>query len=445
MTIDLAGSPYSLEDTGQWVIDKAAELQQRVDMLRSKGALTEQTLRAYFGDKRFEQIAESNAIEGSTLDVGETQIAVLRGITVTGHDPAFSRDAVNLAAALDRMVEMAQSVTPTDIEQVKELHALILGEAPGAGVFRAEPVRISGSPHTPPASWQDVMAGMEDWETWSQENRDAPALLRSIVLHAWLTHIHPFSDGNGRTSRAVMNLELIRAGLPSVIVRKKDRLRYYESLAESDLGGDLGLIAELILARAEDALRDLERAATAQQGYDRVQAELRLAQKRQVGIWNDAVRLLFALIDDTVQASLGDMGTVSTHWYEDELLLDDYVALSQGDSAGNSWLFRLEAEVPGVGLRRYLAWTGYRSYEMQNYETIGAGPAIFWSVPDPSGYRKWIRNDHRSPGVVELSLRLPDVDRWIARLPSGDIRRLQPSAVARRVADAVAASLLAGS
>ena len=61
----------------------------------------------------------------------------------------------------------------------------------------------------------------------------------------------------------MLNLELIRAGLPSVIIRRKDRLRYYEALAESDTGGDLGPISELILARAEDALRDLERTAAA--------------------------------------------------------------------------------------------------------------------------------------------------------------------------------------
>lgn len=130
------------------------------------------------------------------------------------------------------------------------------------------------------------------------------------------------------------------------------------------------------------------------------------------------------------------MGDVSTHWYEDELLVDDYAALSRGDPAGNSWLFRLDVDVPGVRNRRYLAWTGYRSYEMQAWEGIGSGPAIFWSIPDPTGYRKWMRADTRSPGVAELSLRLPDVDRWIARLPDGKIERLQPTAVARRVAQA---------
>ncbi len=441
MTIDLTGSPYSIEETGRWAIEKAAKLQQRAGMLREQGRLTDQTLRAYFGDKRFEQIAESNAIEGSTLSVGETQLAILRGVTITGHDPVHSKAAVNLSKALERMVGLAQDGTPTDIGQVKELHALILGGTLAAGLFRSEPVLIAGSPHTPAGSWQEIMTAMEDWERWSGENAEAPTLLRAIVLHTWLTHIHPFTDGNGRTSRTVMNLELIRAGLPPAIIRRKDRSRYYEALAESDLGGDLGLIADLILARAEDALRDLERAATSQQGYDRVQAELRKAQKRRVAIWNDAVRLLFTLVDEALKSALGDTGRVLTHWYDDELLLDDYVALSQNDSAGNSWLFRLEADVPGLGTRRYLAWTGYRSDEMQQWRGIGHGPSIFWSIPDESGYRKWVRDDSKSPGVAEFTLELPNVDRWIARLPGGAITRLPPSEIARRVATAVVESI----
>ena len=103
------------------------------------------------------------------------------------------------------------------------------------------------------------MSGMEDWESWSVTNVGGPALLRAIVLKTWLTHIHPFTDGNGRTSRAVMNLELIRVGLPSIIIRRSDRRRYYAALSESDCVGDLGRISELILARAEETLDDLMR------------------------------------------------------------------------------------------------------------------------------------------------------------------------------------------
>ena len=441
IAFSLDGSPYTIDATGRHVLEEAAKLQERADLLRERGRLTDATLRDHFGDKRYEQIAESNAIEGSTLSVGETELAVEKGMTITGHDPAYSADAINLSQALAYMVELAKDPSPSDCRQVKELHSLILGGGPAAGLFRSSPVRISGSPHTPPATWHQVMSNMEEWERWSVDQAGAFPLLRAIVLHAWLTHIHPFTDGNGRTARAVMNLELIRAGLPSVIIRRKDRLRYYDALAESDLGGDLEPLSELILARAEDALRDLERAAKRHEGYDAAQERLRRAQARRVAIWNDAVSLLFSLVTDAIESAVGETGRVSTRWYDAELSVGDYAALCEGDSAGNAWLFRVDVDVPGLDRDRYLAWTGYRSFEMKDWLATGDGPAVFWSIPDPAGIRKWLRDDSRSPGVSELTLELPDADRWIARLPTGGFARLKPSEVAQRVEEAVVASL----
>lgn len=441
MNIDLNGSPYSFEDTGGWVWHKAAVIQERVDMLREQGKLSEQTLRAFFGDTRFRQIAESNAIEGSPLSAGETELAVLKGVTITGHDPAYSKDAVNLSKALERMVELARDKSPTTLDQVKQLHNLILGSAPDAGLFRSQPVRIAGSDHRPPESWKDVMSAMEDWEGWSSSNEDGQALLRAIVLHTWLTHIHPFTDGNGRTSRAVMNLELIRAGLPSVIIRRKDRLRYYEALAESDLGGDLGPISELILARTEDALRELERTAAAHDDYDPARAKLRKAQERQIAIWNDAVRLLFSLVEDALRSMFDGSGEVSTRWYDDELTPEDYAALAGEDPAGNSWLYRIDVKAHLLGERQWLAWTGYRSREMKEWQGIGPGPSIFWSIPHPTGYRRWTQAYSESPGVEEFTLQLPDVDQWIGRLPGGGIKRIKPSEAAQKIAKAVVSSM----
>ena len=374
--------------------------------------------------------------------MGETALAVVQGVTITGHDPAYSRDAVNLSKALERMVELAGDRSPTDFDQVREIHGLILGDRPAAGLFRSQPVRIAGSAHRPPPSWNEVMDAMEEWRDWSLANRDGQALLRSIVLKTWLTQIHPFADGNGRTSRAVMNLELVRAGLPSIIIRRSDRLRYYEALAESDLGGDLGPISELILARAEDALRHLVRQATAHEGFDEARAKLRRAQTRQLAIWNDAVRLLFSLVNDALHAAFEGVGKVTTRWYEDELSLDDYAALASDDPAGNSWLYRMDAKAPPLPDRRWLAWTGYRSYEMKNWQGIGAGPSIFWSVPHPTGYRPWILAGMDSPGVQELTLRLPDVDRWIARLPDGGVRQMRPSEIARAIAGEAANAMI---
>ena len=275
--LTLDGTPYVLSFSAEREIEKRiGGIEARVVLLRSIGKLSPDTLRRYYGEKRFEQIAESNAIEGSTLSVGETQAAVLKGITLTGHDPAYVRDARSLDAALSRVVELSKDTSrATDITQLAEVHALIMGDRPGGGIFRSEMVKISGSSHTPPKTWKLVMEGMEAWEGWSIKYKEAPAPFRAATLHAWLTHIHPFMDGNGRASRAIMNLELIRAGYPPIIVRKKERDRYIDSLSQSDSGGDILAFLELILERTDGALCGLETSASEKQEYSPVEAKLK--------------------------------------------------------------------------------------------------------------------------------------------------------------------------
>lgn len=211
---NLEGTPYLLDPAASMQVrERLVAIEEKAATLRHTGTLTDQTLREYYGEKRFEQVAESNAIEGSTLSVGETELAVLKGITVTGHDPAYTKDAIALDRALTRITEIARDrAATTDIAQVHEVHALLLGDRPGAGLFRRERVTIRGAKHAPPRTWSEVMNQMEHWQTWSRENATLPAPIRSVILHAWLTHIHPYIDGNGRTSRAIGNLELIRAG-----------------------------------------------------------------------------------------------------------------------------------------------------------------------------------------------------------------------------------------
>ena len=166
---DVSGTPYYLpaSNGGAALRQTIDDLTQRVEALRSAGSLSETTLRAYFGEKRYEQIAESNALEGSSLNAGETELAVVRGITISGHDPAFSRDAQSLARALEKLVELAKTPSPTDILQLRSVHELILGERPGAGTFRNQEVRIRGSAHVPPRTIREVLDHMEHWETWS--------------------------------------------------------------------------------------------------------------------------------------------------------------------------------------------------------------------------------------------------------------------------------------
>lgn len=436
MHLNVDGTPYYLAARGAWV--QAIEvtvraLGVRVEMLRSQGKLTEATLQDYYGEKRFEQIAESNALEGSTLTVGETELAVMKGITITGHDPGFSRDAQALARAVDELVKMARDSTPTDIEQVKHIHELILGDRAYAGDFRRDPVIIRGSQHKPPQTWDDVMKQMEHWEEWSQHNPGAPVLLRASVLHAWLAHIHPFRDGNGRTARAITNLELVRAGYPPIIIRRKDRDRYLDALGRAD-EGDLGAFIDLIAGRMEDSLRDLERAAQRRQGYDVLKQKARIAQNNRLALWNAGVHLLFESIKSRLVENLYD-AEISMREY-DELVIDDFIELCEGHTVSRSWAFAIRCRLPGMPDVEFLAWAGVMAHPLQAKLAQEPGrPALLWSIPNPDKFPPWMPASSASPGGQQMTI---FKDRWLVAR-DGQILDLAPGELAVLIVDDILA------
>ena len=104
------GTPHSRIARADWFNKRLRPLEQRIEDLRNAGRLTESTLRAYFGDTRFEEVAESNAIEGSPLTVGETELAIRKGVTISGRDPSWSTDAINLDEGIRFVRRLARSL-----------------------------------------------------------------------------------------------------------------------------------------------------------------------------------------------------------------------------------------------------------------------------------------------------------------------------------------------
>ena len=436
MHFDIAGTPFLLpgDEASRAISGVIEDLAQRVELFRAEGKLSDATLRDYYGEKRFEQIAESNALEGSTLSVGETELAVLKGITISGHDPGFSRDAQNLARALDELAQIARDNGPTDIEQLRRLHELILQGRPSAGAFRRDEVRIRGAKHTPPRTWREVMTQMEHWERWSRDNSAAPTLIRASVLHAWLEHIHPFEDGNGRTGRAITNLELVRVGYPPIIIRHKDRDQYCDALARAD-EGDLGAFVEIVVGRMEDSLRDLERAARRRQGYDLHKQKARLVQSNRLAVWNAGVHLLFASIRSHLSERLGDSGATIEFKEFDQLSVDDFIELCERRPVRLSWAFLIRLHIPGMPGVERLAWAGVAGNILSGRLAQEPGrPVLKWSIPNPSGYPPWTAAGGSSPGGDEMTILR---DRWIVA-DKGTLREESPSDLAAKIADQIA-------
>ena len=166
----------------------------------------------------------SNAIEGNTLTLMETKVVLEDGVTIGGKSMREHLEAINHKEAIGFLEEVVRDGRGLDERTLKGLHQLVLrGIADDAGRYRTRNVIISGAGHTPP----DALHMQERMDAFFRWYADAAARLHPVELaarvHADFVVIHPFTDGNGRTARLLMNLELMRAGYPTVIIPVEQR------------------------------------------------------------------------------------------------------------------------------------------------------------------------------------------------------------------------------
>lgn len=199
----------------------------------------------HMGSTKFSEAYEveytyhSNRIEGNTLTLQETERVINHGITVSGKSMREHLEAINHYEAIAMVQEFITLKKPLTERFLLDIHALVLRgiDKHCAGRYRDVQVRIGGSEHIPPNALV-VPQKMEELFNWYYKNLDMHPVLLSAEMHERLVSIHPFIDGNGRTSRLLMNLILLQHGY--VIANLKGdtehRFRYYDCLenARSD-------------------------------------------------------------------------------------------------------------------------------------------------------------------------------------------------------------------
>lgn len=198
----------------------------------------------------------SNAIEGNTLTRAETALVVEKGITVQGKSLIEHLEATNHAEALDYVKTLVgkkrQDITENDIF---EIHRLILSkiEASSAGRYRTQHARLTETDVILPNPVK-VPELMEEFMVWLKGDNPDHIVKTASDAHYKLVSIHPFSDGNGRTSRLLMNLLLMQEGYPPAIIRKEDRLAYINSLEKAQKGSGLDDFYSLIYEAVDRSL-----------------------------------------------------------------------------------------------------------------------------------------------------------------------------------------------
>jgi Fic family protein len=223
---------------------------QRLDRLRPLNAKSLEALAAWYD---VELTYSSNAIEGNTLTRSETAIVLEKGITIGGkplkdHLEALGhRDALHLVRALAAADERVREI------DIREIHRLIQTrvDSEEAGRYSRHQRVIAGSPLVLPAP-VEIPALMGDFVAWLAAAPASPET--AFLAHAQLVAIHPFSDGNGRTARLLMNLVLMRAGYPPVIIGPEHRAAYIEALQALQLRSDPEPYQRFMTERLESSL-----------------------------------------------------------------------------------------------------------------------------------------------------------------------------------------------
>lgn len=218
---------------------------EQIDELKALPPL--QVHSSFLEDFKLRYTYESNAIEGNTLSLIETKV-VLEGVAIGEKSLREHFEVINHHEAIALIEGFAKDCKPLSEYEIKSIHALILRniDEPNAGAYRKCEVRISGAKHIPPSPL-NVPSLMQEFIS-DYHSLQTHAVIKASRAHAILVGIHPFVDGNGRTSRLTMNLELLKNGLPLINIQSKDKLEYYQALDLAHTKGDYSMF-DLFVAK----------------------------------------------------------------------------------------------------------------------------------------------------------------------------------------------------
>ncbi len=231
-------------------------LQKKELYSQCKTSIPEFTLFTFEQAFEIEYTHNSTAIEGNTLSLIETKVLLEDGISIGGKALREIYEAVNHQKAFRYVKECIGQKMPLNEKIVKDIHALLMENIQVGGVYRNIQVYISGAQHTPPFPSLMYRQIKDFYADLLWKGKELNPIELAAWTHAEFVKIHPFTDGNGRTSRLIMNYQLMAEGFPAISIAKQDRLEYFKALDVYAVEGSLQPFADLV---AELADRQLER------------------------------------------------------------------------------------------------------------------------------------------------------------------------------------------
>lgn len=217
-------------------------LLQKADSYKANTTVDNQDLRTAF-------IYSSNALEGNTLTLSETETILKDGIIINTAPLKDCHEITGLGAAFDAMLQLAShSEMAITADSIRELHSLLYQQIDPeqAGQYRTVPVILTGTDYTPPAA-DEIPRFMEHLADQISSSRYSlhPIELAAMVLKR-LIDIHPFTGGNGQIARLLMNLILVNTGYAVVSIPPERRGEYQNALSVSRQQYDMEPFSRLV-------------------------------------------------------------------------------------------------------------------------------------------------------------------------------------------------------
>lgn len=228
-------------------------LEKKIKYEQNKSKIDAITLSSYEKDFELRFTHHSTAIEGNTLTLMETKVVLEDGVSVGGKELREIYEVINHKKAYDYVKRCIAANKPLTENIIKDLHAILTENIIAGGIYRNQEVRISGAGFTPPAGNEMYLQVKNFYEDLNRK-KDLNPIEFAAWTHAEFVRIHPFIDGNGRTSRLLMNYQLMSQGFLPVSVDKETRLDYYNALEQYAVNNDLNPFADFVADLEEERL-----------------------------------------------------------------------------------------------------------------------------------------------------------------------------------------------
>lgn len=229
---------------------------KKIQYEQNKHKISRIALSSYEKDFELNFTHNSTAIEGNTLTLIETKVVLEDGISIGGKSLREIYEVVNHKKAYDYAKKCIAENKRLNENTVKDIHSILMDNIMVGGIYRNEEVRISGAGFTPPSGNEMYVQIKEFYEILKNKDKELNPIELAAWSHAEFVRIHPFIDGNGRTSRLIMNYQLMINGYLPISISKEDRLNYYNALESYATTCNLSYFTDFIAKLEEFQLDD---------------------------------------------------------------------------------------------------------------------------------------------------------------------------------------------